>query len=417
MQHILLVEDSNMYGRLTKAKIEKVFDLPVFWCKTLAETEVLLGKARGNFAMALLDFNLPDAPHGEVIDKVVAEGITTFVFTADWTDEVRELVWSKKVADYIQKEDPNSLDYLLAAMQQLAVNQRTLVLVVGEDAKYRTMVSELLYIRKFRVVTAQDGKTALEVLDSYREIGLVLVDFALKDMDGCTLCTRIREKHKRERLAIIGFSPNSDGRIGARFIKSGADDVIFQTIFSVEEFYCRVTHCLETVRLFAQIRQGAITDFLTGLSNRRHFFEVGSELHGACRKKGEALACVMVDIDNFKKINDTHGHDVGDMVIKGVAKILREHSGEKDIVARIGGEEFCLLIPLLAANEVTARLEAMRLAIAQTALVAFEDGRQLRVTASFGGCTTIGEDLEAMMKIADDRLYAAKKGGRNRIMA
>jgi response regulator of citrate/malate metabolism len=89
MQYILLVEDSNMYGRLTKSKIEKAFDLPVIWCKTLAETEVLLAKSKGNVSMALLDFNLPDAPRGEVIDKVVAEGITTFVFTADWTDEVR----------------------------------------------------------------------------------------------------------------------------------------------------------------------------------------------------------------------------------------------------------------------------------------------------------------------------------------
>lgn len=416
MQQILLVEDSNMYGRLTKSRIEKSFDLPVFWCKTLAETEALLSKAKGNFAMALLDFNLPDAPRGEVIDRVVGEGITTFVFTADWTEEVRQLVWSKKVADYIQKEDPNSLDYLLAAMQQIEVNQRTLVLVVGEGQEYRNMVSELLYIRKFRVVTAQDAKTALEVLDTYKEIKLILVDFALRDMDGCTLCTRLREKRKRETLAIIGFSPSSDGRIGARFIKSGADDVIVRTMFSVDEFYCRVTHCLETVRLFAQIRAGAITDFLTGLSNRRHFFEAGAELHGRCQQNGQGLACAMVDIDFFKKVNDTHGHDVGDMVIKGLAKILRDSASEKDIVARIGGEEFCLLLAQQDASEALSRLETIRQAIEKTPMAILADGRPLMVTASIGVCTMIGVDLEEMIKTADHRLYLAKKDGRNRVV-
>ena len=99
MQQILMVEDSNFLGRRAQARIDKDVDLPVYWCKTLAETEELLARAKGNFSMALLDFNLPDAPHGEVIDKVVRQGITTFVFTADWTDEVRSLVWSKKVAD------------------------------------------------------------------------------------------------------------------------------------------------------------------------------------------------------------------------------------------------------------------------------------------------------------------------------
>ncbi len=417
MQYILLVEDSNMYGRLTKSKIEKAFDLPVLWCKTLAETEVLLAKSKGNVSMALLDFNLPDAPRGEVIDKVVAEGITTFVFTADWTDEVRQLVWSKKVADYIQKEDPNSLDYLLAGMQQIAVNQQTLVLVVGDGAEYRAMVTELLYIRKFRVVTAQDGKTALEVLDSYKEIKLVLVDFTLKDMDGAILCSRIREKRKREGLAVIGFSPAADGKIGARLIKSGADDVIVRAMFSVEEFYCRVTHCLETVRLFDEIRKGAMTDYLSGLSNRRHFFEAGVELHKSCRKNDHTLACVLVDIDYFKKVNDSHGHDVGDMVIKGLAKILRANAGEKDIVARIGGEEFCLLVPQLEPPALLARVEAMRRTIEKTVMVDLADGRHIAVTSSIGVCTVIGDDVEAMMKIADERLYVAKKSGRNRVIA
>ncbi len=267
------------------------------------------------------------------------------------------------------------------------------------------------------MVTAQDGKTALEVLDSYKEIKLVLVDFTLKDMDGAILCSRIREKRKREGLAVIGFSPAADGKIGARLIKSGADDVIVRAMFSVEEFYCRVTHCLETVRLFDEIRKGAMTDYLSGLSNRRHFFEAGVELHKSCRKNDHTLACVLVDIDYFKKVNDSHGHDVGDMVIKGLAKILRANAGEKDIVARIGGEEFCLLVPQLEPPALLARVEAMRRTIEKTVMVDLADGRHIAVTSSIGVCTVIGDDVEAMMKIADERLYVAKKSGRNRVIA
>jgi diguanylate cyclase (GGDEF)-like protein len=417
MRQILLVEDSNMFGRLAKAKIEKAFDIPVFWTKSLAETEKLLVMAKGNFSMALLDFNLPDAPNGEVIDRVIAEGITTFVFTADLTDEVRNLVWSKKVADYILKEDPNSLDYIIAGMRQLEENQEALVLVVGNSADYRTLVSELLYVRQFRVLNATDGKGALAILEQYPEINLVITDFNMPGMDGCSLCQKIREKFRQDRLAIIGFVSKNEGNVGARFIKSGANDFLVQQSFLVEEFYCRVNHCMETLRLINKIREGAIRDFLTGLYNRRYFFDAGNDLINHCRKGGEKLACIMLDIDFFKKVNDTHGHDVGDLVIKCIARLLREDSGNRDIIARIGGEEFCLLTPGITKNQVIARFENLRRKIAETPATILKDKKPLFVTASIGICSEIGESLELMMKIADECLYKAKGYGRNRLEA
>ncbi|MBU1568715.1 MAG: diguanylate cyclase [Proteobacteria bacterium] len=417
MRQILLVEGSNMFGRLAKAKIEKFFDIPVFWTKTLAETEKLLAMAKGNFSMALLDFDLPDAPNGEVIDRVIAEGITTFVFTAELNDEVRNSVWSKKVADYILKEDPNSIDYIIAAMRQLAENQESLVLVVGDSADYRTLVSELLYVRKFRVLNATDGKSALEILSQHPEVKLVITDFVMPGMDGCTLCQKIREKYRHDRLAIIGFAAKNEGNIGARFIKSGANDFIIRQSFLVEEFYCRVNHCMETLSLIGKIREGANRDFLTGLYSRRYFFDAGSELLRRCRESGERLACIMLDIDFFKKVNDTFGHDVGDLVIKNMARMLREDSGNRDIVARIGGEEFCILSPGGTKREVVARFEKLRRKIKETPATKLQDKRPLFISTSIGICSEIGDSLERMMKIADECLYKAKEGGRNRVEA
>jgi diguanylate cyclase (GGDEF)-like protein len=415
MRQILLVEDSNMFGRIAKSKIEKNFDIPVYWIKSLAETEKLLALAKGHFSMALLDFNLPDAPNGEVIDRVIAEGITTFVFTADLTEEVRNLVWSKKVADYILKEDPNSLDYIIAAMHQLLENQDSMVLVVGDSVDYRTLVSELLYVRKFRVVTAADGKSALSILAQYPEIKLVITDFNMAGMDGCTLCQKIRKKYKQDKLAIIGFTSQNDGNIGARFIKSGANDFVIQQSFLVEEFYCRVNHCLETLNLIDKIKEGAIRDFLTGLYNRRYFFEAGNDLITHCRNSGLRLACVMIDIDFFKKVNDVYGHDVGDLVIKSMAQMLREDAGKHDIVARIGGEEFCILIPGATKQEVVARFETLRQRVEKTPVALQKDKKLIFFTASIGICSEVLDSLEVMMKTADERLYKAKGGGRNRV--
>lgn len=414
LRQILLVEDSKMFGRLAKSRIEKVFDVPVFWTKSLAETENLLIMAKGQFSVALLDFSLPDAPNGEVIDLVVSEGITTFVFTSDLTEEVRNLVWSKKVADYILKEDRNSLDYIIGAIRQLEDNQGTNILVVGDSNDYRTLVSELLYIRKFRIINATDGEAALAILNQYPEIKLVVTDYAMSGMDGCTLCQKIRENFKQDRLAIIGFSSSNEANIGARFIKSGANDFILRQTFLVEDFYCRLNHCMESLRLIETIRNSAVRDFLTGLHNRRYFFDAGKKLFDQSCQKKEPLACVMLDIDNFKAVNDSFGHVVGDLVIQSIGRIMRDNANTRDIVARIGGEEFCILAPMESGEEISNRLEQLRNQIETTPVALIEGNKELFVTVSIGVCWE-GVNLEAMMQAADKLLYDAKKGGRNRV--
>jgi len=415
MRQVLLVEDSTMFGRLAKRTIEREFGIEVYWAKNYAATAELLKMAKGNFAMALIDFNLPDAPNGEVIDLVVGEGISSLVFTANMDEEVRSQVWKKKVADYIIKEDPNSMDYVVAAMRQLERNQRCLVLIVDESSDFRNGISELLYIQQFRVVNASDGTTALELLEKYPEIELVITDFNLPGLDGCKLCQKIRAKFKYDKLAIIGFSSAEDQNLGARFIKSGANDYIIKQTFLVEEFYSRVNRSLETVHLIKQIRERSIRDVLTGLHNRRHFFDAGAEMFRQCREAGKGISCTMIDIDFFKKVNDTHGHDIGDVVIKKIAEILEDTANKKEIVARIGGEEFCILTPDASRNNCYTRLEMLRRLIETTPAAQLADDASLFVTCSIGCCTAATENLDALLKIADEKLYVAKESGRNRV--
>lgn len=413
MKNVLLVEDSPMFGKLAKKKIESAFDVPVFWAKSYAETEDLLKKANGDFSCALLDYSLPDATNGEVIDLVISHGITSFVFTANASEEVRSHVWSKKVADYILKDDPNSIDYIVSTMERVENNQDTLILVVDDSKTFRTMISELLYVRKYRVINASSAESALNILKKYPEIKLMITDYNMPQTDGFKLCQQVRLQYSAEHMAIIGMSSEEDISLGAQFIKSGANDFVVKQSFLVEEFYSRIKNCIETIELFTKLRQAANCDFLTNLYNRRHFFEAGEKLLAEKKESETALSCTILDIDHFKQINDTYGHDVGDEVLRSFSKLLKENSSEYELVARTGGEEFCILTPGLDLCGTVDRFEDLRTKIENSPLTTLPDGSSLYITVSMGICAVPGENIDQMLTTADAKLYEAKGSGRN----
>ncbi|MCW2996581.1 MAG: diguanylate cyclase [Solirubrobacterales bacterium] len=176
---------------------------------------------------------------------------------------------------------------------------------------------------------------------------------------------------------------------------------------------------IENVGLHETVERQAVTDELTGLSNRRRFQEVLAGEVERSRRFGQPVGLVMLDIDNFKQVNDTHGHPAGDLVLKEVARILRESSREIDEPARYGGEELAVVLPgtdlegaFQLAERVRTGIEALRLPI-RTA-----DDEPLRVTASFGVAThpNSSHDLRSLVAGADAALYDAKHAGKNRTM-
>jgi diguanylate cyclase (GGDEF)-like protein len=404
-----------MYGRLARARIEEQFDLPVFWTKTMKETMALLDMAEDSFSMALLDFNLPDAPDGEVIDRVLERGISSIVFTANMSSSVREYVWKKKVADYILKDDPSSIEYVIKVMNRLRTNSSRLILVADSSNELRCSISELLYVHKFRVVSASNGRDALEILARYPEISLVISGAEFEDMDGYSLCRKIREIHPADSLAVIGTWKSDDSTAGAKFLKNGANDFIRQD-FLVEEFYSRINNCIENLVLIEKIKDSAMKDFLTGLYNRRCFFDHGLNLFNQTAEEGLDLSCAMIDIDHFKKVNDSYGHDTGDRVIQQVSRVLLEGVGENDIVARFGGEEFCLLLKDSDRDKSWCILEELRKSIQKNSMTTTEDGKPVFVSISGGLCAGHLNSLNDMIKSADDNLYKAKQNGRNIIV-
>ncbi|RKZ09084.1 hypothetical protein DRQ25_07465 [Candidatus Fermentibacteria bacterium] len=164
-----------------------------------------------------------------------------------------------------------------------------------------------------------------------------------------------------------------------------------------------------------QVQLMASTDYLTGLNNRRHFFELAEqEIQGAHRYK-RFISAIMLDVDNFKKINDTYGHTIGDQVLKDVAECCRQTMRKVDVLGRYGGEEFAVLLPESDLSAACRAAERLRQRIALN-VIDTESGT-VRVTASFG-VATLGDDrstLGALLIGADRALYAAKRNGRNQV--
>jgi diguanylate cyclase (GGDEF)-like protein len=223
---------------------------------------------------------------------------------------------------------------------------------------------------------------------------------------------RMRATHSKDRLTIIGLSSGGGTAMSARFIKTGANDFLPKP-FLREEFYCRVAQNMELLDLIGSLREVSTTDYLTGLYNRRHFYDVGQTLFASMQRGTITLTAAIIDVDHFKRINDTLGHDAGDYVLKAVARNLRAITREAEIIARVGGEEFALLAINLAPESVHGFFDRLRDAISSIEVTM--DGASVPVTASIGVCTSGGGSLDAMMSKADEMLYLAKRSGRNRV--
>ncbi len=414
-KQILLVEDSKVVGTLLGNKLCQA-GFKVVWVESMAKAMAVLDLGRTDFFCAVLDFSLPDAPDGEIIPRLVARDIPSLVFTGNLSNTVRELAWGNNVVDYVLKDNPFAYDYIVATVRRLERNLTTKVLVVDDSTFSRQMMADLLRVQLLMVYTAGNGREAMAVLDEHPDIKLVITDFHMPEMDGFKLTQSIRQRASREEVAIVGISSDTDRTMAARFIKYGANDFIIKQSFLAEEFYSRVNQCLDDLENIRRLRDAAVRDFLTGLYNRRYFFDFGHKLFANAARKNITLTCAMIDIDYFKRVNDTYGHDVGDVALRHIADILAHRLRESDLVARIGGEEFCVLAVNVDAASVRTLCEELRQRVADSPLKLCE-GQSVPLTVSIGVAVS-GDafSLEEMVKRADERLYRAKQSGRNRVV-
>ena len=200
--------------------------------------------------------------------------------------------------------------------------------------------------------------------------------------------------------------------VSVGFLKAGANDFISMP-FIPEELQCRIASNVETLEQIELLHNLASRDALTGLFNRRHFFESAGTLIEEAQAKNLTSAVAILDIDDFKQLNDSHGHDFGDQALAKVARYLAQSvEGSGHLLARIGGEEFAILFPGLNAKEALRLSDHIRLDLSHETLDV--DDRQITLTVSIGVAEIGGQgSLDQYLIAADRALYAAKHEGRN----
>jgi diguanylate cyclase (GGDEF)-like protein len=409
---ILLVEDSRSFAGLAAHAVQSRLGIPVSIAQTLAEAGRVLDGAGDSPVLVVTGLSLADGRDVDAVRFFTERDKPVIVLTGTFDEAKRQRILDMPVVDYVLKDSPTCIDYLVDLIRRLERNRHYTALVVDDSKAIRQQMAGLLALHRFHVLEASDGAEGLQLLAAHPAIRLVVTDFAMPVMDGVEMVRRIRQNRGKDELAIVGVSGSdsftSKGLLSARFLKNGANDFLVKP-FEREEFHCRIEHNVGALETMAKLRDMATKDFLTGLPNRRHFFAMAEPLFA----RGANLCAAMLDIDFFKKINDTYGHDAGDEVLRVVARTVADRVQSNDLVARFGGEEFCILAKDMTPAEATLFFEGIRGAIA--ALTIEAGGAKVVISASIGIARTPAPTLDTLLASADCALYRAKGGGRNRV--
>ena len=414
MKKVLVVDDSQTILTSLKHELDKDKSIDAIYVKTYKEAEEILSADAKNIHAALLDLHLPDAPNGEVISLANNYDIPTVVLTGSMNKSVRQTIQKKDIVAYILKERRTSARVAVKFIQRILKNYDTTIMVVDDSIVYRKALTQSLKKINIKVLEASDGQEALDILKSSKEkISIIITDYEMPKLNGLDLTIKIREEYSKDQLGIIAISSDDDKDMISDFLKFGANDFVNKP-FTAYEVIMRINANLELLDIFEQFSDMANRDYMTGSYNRRYFFDSGNAIVLKSMRKSASIAVATIDIDNFKKINDTYGHDVGDVAIKAIKTILDSNLRESDLVARFGGEEYCILLEDISLDDTKTLFEKIRKSF--EANIMNIKGTQINYTVSFGIAYGGFNSLEDMVKFSDEALYKAKENGRNQVV-
>lgn len=289
------------------------------------------------------------------------------------------------------------------------------VLLIDNAKMIHSLVRVHLASERIELHSAYDGIVGERMARELRP-DLILLDIEMPAPDGWQVCRNLKADPATAGCPIIFLSGETDTLKKIRGLELGAVDYVTKPC-DPAELKARARSALRTKELIDLLAAQAMIDALTGMRNRRYFDARLVAEVGAARRHGTPLACVVADVDHFKKFNDRHGHAVGDEVLRRTAGVLRDAARAEDVVCRFGGEEFAMLLPRTDRAAGAACAERARRALEAAGVT--HQGARLGVTASFGVAELSGigraEGPEKLVERADAALYAAKGAGRNRV--
>ncbi len=325
--------------------------------------------------------------------------------------------------------------------QDLQPTRTKKLLVVDDDPLQRALMVKLLSNAEHEILTAGNGVEAMRVVLS-EEPRIIITDWNMPEMNGLELCRALREHEGVRFVYIIVMTAHGGEKRMVEALDAGADDCVCKPLRQAEllarlraadRIVCAESDLAkrtrEVLRANAemalahqklneandQLRRMATTDELTTLLNRREAMNRLEQYWGALERYDQKFSCIMLDIDHFKRLNDTYGHAAGDKVLRSTAQILSRFCRKTDVVARVGGEEFLILCPGVGVEGAAICAEHLRKGV-EDHVVDYE-GNPLKLTVSLGvaeGNKAMGS-YDILLKCADEALYDSKGSGRNRV--
>lgn len=309
------------------------------------------------------------------------------------------------------------------------------ILLVEDDRSIQLLYKNMLEKSGHHVAAASNGKIALEMVKNAPP-QLIISDWMMPELDGLQLCKEIRKNPAWNNIYIFLITALESTANLVEAFEAGVDDYLTKPI-NAKIFAARLRAAQRIIQLqvtqeqerkqlrkFAdelalsnkRLQELVLTDTLTGLPNRRYGIERLEQEWAIAIRSGNPVCCMMIDVDLFKSVNDTYGHQFGDEALKMVAANLRLAARKEDVVCRFGGEEFLVICSNTDENACFQYAERLRLQVAAHPLEV--QGKTLPITISIGlSANTKLSNIESMMSLADERLYKAKSSGRNRTVA
>jgi len=309
----------------------------------------------------------------------------------------------------------------LSVMQQ-PVDRANILLL--EDMEFESKrIKDTLAKDESSVTLVTSGVTAIQEI-SQNEFDLIIVSLNLSKEDGIRFCSHLRSNEKSRSIPIIMLAEENDMPRVAHGLEIGAHDYLLRPL-DRNELLARCRSQIRHKRFQDKLRANyemsislALTDPLTGLYNRRYLEAHLQKTLLSARESRKPLGFLYMDIDFFKKVNDTYGHPVGDEILQGFSKRIKDGLRSFDLVARLGGEEFVAVLPDTTEEVAMIIAERLRKSVAEGPFPCNIPEGQLSITSSFGAVVVKDSDVETitaaeLIKHADDQLYEAKHGGRN----
>jgi two-component system cell cycle response regulator len=452
---ILVVDDTPLNVKLLSAKLEHeyyVVDAAANGLEALARID------NEPPDLVLLDIMMPQMDGFEVCRRIKANPATTHIpvvmvtALSDVADRVRGLeagaddFLTKPANDLALMARVRSLLRLKTLMDEWQLRQKTELQFTGDNGPYSGDAvsmegSRILLLeeeggdRDFVVKTLTDQSSHVDIVEKIGDAAsmartgyydIVFASLNLRNEDSLKVCSQLRSHELTRHIPIVLIATESDMARIAKGFDLSANDYILRPI-DTNELIARARTQLRHKRHYDNLHKNyetslslALVDPLTGAFNRRYVEAHLPRMLAQAQRTKKELSALMIDIDHFKKINDTYGHAAGDEALKSIVGRMVNNVRPSDLVARLGGEEFIVIMPETQASVAQHIADRLRAKIGETPIPLEGHAEPLPVTISIGCATTegkTGETQASLIERADAALYKAKQGGRNRVVA